>query len=74
MTYGRVLGVVPVGLAVYAAVSHGLTSSPPRGEGTERVDGVALTKGVVHVWLPSEPLSGTSEERGFLREEATSQM
>ena len=34
MTYGRAIGHLQVVGNVHAPVSHGLTSSPPRGEGT----------------------------------------
>jgi hypothetical protein len=36
MTYGRATKVAPVVGECHAAVSHGLTSSPPRGEGKAR--------------------------------------
>src|SRR2546423_12912904 len=36
MTYGRAIAVVQVAGFEYAAASHGLTSSPPRGEGKIR--------------------------------------
>src|SRR5689334_10439503 len=32
MTYGRARELMHAGRAVFAAISHGLTSSPPRGE------------------------------------------
>jgi hypothetical protein len=42
MTYGRALGDERVTLEAFAAVSHGLTSSPRWGEGTASADSVPL--------------------------------
>ena len=42
MTYGRALSEERMSLEAFAAVSHGLTSSPRWGEGTARAGSVPL--------------------------------